>query len=219
MIRLPILLRRQDHKLVYGLLWLPYILLYQLVNRVPIFEPSVLPMSALDRAIPFVPGLLPVYVSYIPFYWWTVARSEDDETATRILYATHLQLFLAVIVWVLFPVSMPRDLFYREAAYGWADAFWRWFDAPNNCLPSLHAANGLLFILFNWKRPGRVLHTLIAVAIIASTVFVKQHYVVDLVGGALLFLVARLFLERLELYEPSASAVPSEIRESDGGLG
>lgn len=201
MIRLPLVLRRPKSRLTYGLIWLPYICFYQLINRFPVFEPRELPMTASDQAVPFVPELLPVYVAYIPFFWWTGARSENDETATRFFYATHFQLFVCAAVWLLYPVTMPRDLFYAADLYNWADAFWRWFDGPNNCLPSLHAANCLLFIQFNWNRPSCWLHTAVAAAIIASTVLVKQHYLIDLAAGAVVSLAARALLARLELTE------------------
>ena len=199
MIRLPLILRRPKYRLTYAVIWLPYIAFYQLINRFPVFEPHTLPTTALDDLLPFVPALLPLYVAYIPFFWWTGARSEDDETATRFFYATHLQLAVSAIVWVLFPVMMPREPFYGAAALSWVDAFWRWFDAPNNCLPSLHAANCLLFIQFNWQRRWRWLHTLLAGGIIASTVLVKQHYAIDVLAGALVYLGSVEFLKRLQL--------------------
>ncbi len=205
MIRLPLILRRPKSRFTYGLIWLPYISLYQLINRFPLFEPRELPLTALDRAIPFVPALLSLYVAYIPFFWWTGARSEDDETANAFFFVTHLQLLVCAIVWVLFPVTMPRHLYYGVEVYNWADTFWRWFDAPRNCLPSLHAANCLLFIHYNWERPFRWVHTGIAAAIIASTVLVKQHYVVDLVAGAFVYLLARLFLANLAATQGSTA--------------
>jgi len=57
----------------------------------------------------------------------------------------------------------------------------------------------LTFIRFNWNRASRGLHTAFAVAIIASTVLVKQHYVVDLAAGAMVYGLARTFLTRLGL--------------------
>lgn len=94
---------------------------------------------------------------------------------------------------------MPREVFYEATTYNWADSFWRWFDAPNNCLPSLHTANALLFIEFNWKRPARGVHTAIALAIVASTVLVKQHYVLDVAAGAAVFIAARALFARITL--------------------
>lgn len=211
MIHLPIVLRRQASGLTYGLIWLPYIGVYQLINRFPLFEPRELAMTAVDRAVPFLPELLPLYVAYIPFYWWTVARSEDDEAASRILYATHLQLALAAVVWILWPVTMPRELFYTAASYNWADTFWRWFDAPNNCLPSLHAANCLLFIQVNWQRRWRWATTAVALAIVASTLAVKQHYAVDLLAGGLVYLVAAGVMGRCRVDGRSPADAPLAV--------
>lgn len=197
--RLPPVIAHQRFKPTYLAIWMPYILAYQIVNRYPLFEPTTLPFSQLDRVIPFVPQLLPVYVGYLVYYFWTVARMENDREVNRAFYGTHLQLFLSLPVFVFFPVTMPRDLFYIGQTYNWADVFWRWFDAPNNCIPSLHAANIMLLMQLNWHLPRRWFSVATGAAIITSTVFVKQHYVVDVVAGALVYLAARGFLARLEI--------------------
>lgn len=182
--------------------WTPYIAVYQVVNRFPVFEPQELPLGVLDQTVPFMPALLPVYVAYLPMYWWTVRRSESDERLNRIFYVTHLQLAISVAFFVLYPVRMPRDLYYQGAVYNWADVFWRWFDAPNNCFPSLHASNCATFIWFNWRRPWWVLHTIVALAIIASAVLVKQHYVVDIVAGVAVFAVTCWIMARIAIAPP-----------------
>ena len=115
---LPVLPIHFRNKLGYVAVWAPYIAAYQLVNRYPLREPTELTMTWLDRAIPFVPELLPLYVSYLLYYFWTVARLGDDHEVSRVFYATHLQLLLSLVVFVLYPVRMPRELFYTEASYG-----------------------------------------------------------------------------------------------------
>jgi membrane-associated phospholipid phosphatase len=94
---------------------------------------------------------------------------------------------------------MPPNLFYSPETYGWADTFWRWFDGPNACFPSLHASNCLLLIQLNWNRRQRTLHTIFGVGVIASTVLVKQHYVVDLLGGFAVYLAAYWCLARVRI--------------------
>jgi membrane-associated phospholipid phosphatase len=179
--------------------WAPYIALYQLTNRFPLRTPTELPLSALDRAIPFVPELLPVYLLYLPLFFCTVARSRSDAEVNRLLYGTYLQLFLSLPFFVLLPITMPRELFYGSESFGWADTFWRWFDGPNNCFPSLHACNSMLFVQFNWHRPHRLVWTAAGVAVIATTVLVKQHYIVDVVAGAGVYVLTRLFLARVRI--------------------
>ena len=198
-IQLPAAISWYSFKPIYLLIWLPYILVYQITNRFPLFEPTTLPLTDLDNAIPFVPQLLPLYVSYLVFYFATVSRMENDREVNRLFYATHLELLISATIFIVLPVRMPRELYYQPEIYNWADAFWRWFDAPNNCLPSLHASNCLLLMQFNWQRRGRWLFTVLGISIIASTLFVKQHYVVDLVAGASVYLIARWFLGRLKI--------------------
>ena len=198
-IRLPALIPCLRFKPGYVVFWAPYIAAYQLVNRFPIREPVELQLTALDQAVPFLPALLPLYISYLLYYFWTVARLTSDRDVNRVFYAVHLQLAISLVFFVLYPVRMPRDLFYTGAAFNWADAFWRWFDAPNNCFPSLHASNVMLLMHVNWQRRGRWAALLVGAAIVASTLFVKQHYAVDLVAGFVVYLVAVAFLNRLEI--------------------
>ncbi|MBI5506533.1 MAG: phosphatase PAP2 family protein, partial [Deltaproteobacteria bacterium] len=78
-----------------------------------------------------------------------------------------------------------------------------------NCLPSLHAANCLLFMHFNRTRPAPRLHGALAAAIIASTLLVKQHYAVDLVAGGLVYAATATFLRSIEI-------AGAEAAKSDG---
>lgn len=212
-VRLPMAVRRSRSGLVYFVYWAPFIASYQLVNRYPLVTPQELPFGAIDRLIPFVPAFLPLYVAYLPLYWWTVVRLKSDDDVNRIFYASYVQLLLSLPVFLLFPVRMPRELFYGPEVYNWADAFWRWFDAPNNCFPSLHVSNCLLLLQFTWTRPGRWLYGPLILGVIASTVLVKQHYAVDLLGGAVVYLVSRWFLGRLDLTTGTAASSGVAIPE------
>lgn len=197
--RLPALVRRSPSGLMYWVYWAPFLALYQLTNRWPVFTPTELPYTRLDALVPFVPELLPIYVGYLPLYWWTVIRSENDREVNRIWYAAQVQLLLSLVFFVAFPVRMPVERFYGPEPFGLADALWRWFDAPNNCFPSLHVSSCLLLLQFNWHRPHRWFFAGASLAVIASTVLVKQHYVVDALGGCLVYLASRWFLGRLEV--------------------
>jgi membrane-associated phospholipid phosphatase len=197
--RLRAFVRRPRTPLLYLVYWVPFIACYQLVNRFPMLEPRELPLSWVDRALPFVPALLPLYVAYLPLYWATVARSENDREASRIFYGAHVQLLLSLPFFVLLPTRMPLEQFYGPEPYNWADALWRWFDAPNNCFPSLHTSNALLLLHFNWRRSHRWAWAAASIGVVASTVLVKQHYVADVAGGALVYFASRWFLARLEI--------------------
>jgi membrane-associated phospholipid phosphatase len=149
--------------------------------------------------IPFVPSVMPFYLMYFPLFWWTGIRSQNDEEAVRITYAAYFQLIVCASIFVAYPVHMPHAFFPDAASAGWGASFWYWFDGPNNCFPSLHAANGLLFLHFNWNRPARLIHSAIALGIVLSTVFVKQHYVIDIVAGGAVYLLSVAVLARVQI--------------------
>jgi membrane-associated phospholipid phosphatase len=66
---------------------------------------------------------------------------------------------------------------------------------PYNCLPSLHVAYSSLIVVALAERGSGRLRAALAlwlVLIIASTVFAHQHHLIDIVGGVVLSVVARL---------------------------
>jgi len=204
-IRLPLLFQRPKNPLKYLVYFVPYVAVYELTNRFPVFAPRELGYGAIDQWLPFVPVFMLVYLLYFPLFWWTGIRSESDVAATRITYAAYFQLVVAAVVFVVFPVRMPQEFLPVTASAGWGASLWHWFDGPNNCLPSLHAANGLLFLQFNWNRPARLVHSILSIGVVVSTVFVKQHYVIDVAAGALLYVITALLLSRLTIVVPESS--------------
>jgi membrane-associated phospholipid phosphatase len=192
--------------------------IYQLSNRFPLFSPHELSYGAIDQAVPFVPVFMAIYLLYFPLFWWTGIRSETDEAAVRFVYAAYFQLFVCALIFIMCPVRMPAGLFPDAAVAGWGASFWYWFDGPNNCLPSLHAANGLLFLHFNWNRPARWIHSAIAIGIVVSTVFVKQHYVVDVVAGAGVYLVSAAALSRVRI-DRSRVVIGARSRVAESSVG
>ena len=148
------LLKKKNNLFYYLLLWAPYIAVYQVTNRFHIIEPRYLEFSVIDNLIPFLHWMVPVYVSYLAYVFFFIYRCKDDQDLTRIFLLSHFQLVFCAVFFVFFPVAFPVDLFYgQHNGMDFFAAFWRWFDAPANCFPSLHAANSLLVIYLVSKSP------------------------------------------------------------------
>lgn len=84
------------------------------------------------------------------------------------------------------PVIAGEDLFSRMIRDVYAS------DAPYNDFPSLHASLATIFAI-HWWRVDRRIGLAVALwvgLIVLSTVFVKQHYVADMLAGVLLAIVA-----------------------------
>lgn len=149
-----------------------------------------LPLTTLDRAIPFWPASGLVYFGAFVFLIAAFLTLRDRAEATRFLYASLLAQVIGMLVFLVWPTAYPREAFPlpgSASALGAALVHYvRATDAPVNCLPSLHVCTATLCALAlrgsRWFGAGLG----IAVLCAASTLTFKQHYVVDVIGGALL---------------------------------
>lgn len=179
---------KQKHFLTYYIIWAPYILIYVLTNRFPILEPKQLPLTWLDQQIPFLPFMIPIYVSYLVYAFVVIARSREDREVNEIFYITHVQLLISLLFFITYPVTFPRESYYDgDAVTQLFYRFWLWFDAPNNCFPSLHTANCSLAIHYSLNKPHRILFVGWGLLIIIGTLVCKQHYIVDVLGGFVVY--------------------------------
>ncbi len=204
-----ILVKKPRCFLVYYLYWVPYTLVYEATNRFLLFPPTQLEFTWLDANLPFVSFLVPVYVSYLLFGCLILANSKDNQELNDLFYLTHFQLLVCALFFVFFPVSFPRHEYYAGSAFTkvFLD-FWLWFDAPNNCFPSLHTANCALAIHYSLGKKWQWLFCFWGGMIIVSTVLCKQHYIVDLAAGLCVYLLSIRFKEWvLDPWKGAAGAV------------
>ena len=165
--------------------------------------------TALDNLIPFVPewSILYLYIFY-PLSVLTMAFFAFVEYKRGYALAWTLVIInlVADLVYAVFPVT--TDI-YRAALLAhpmvgnpFASAMYAHFatDPSFDCLPSLHAAISVI-CAYTWyryakSRPNRLTWTIavamaiVAVGVMLSTLFVKQHYIADEVAGMVLALGA-----------------------------
>jgi len=155
--------------------------------------PGTLPLTALDLAVPFWPASVWLYAAMYGLLGWAFFGTACPRRASRLLYALAFCQVLAAGIYTLIPLRFPREAFaLPPGTWGLnrqAIAFWHAIDAPVNCLPSLHVTTALLCLwAFNAAplRRHRAAALLLATLTIGSTLTFKQHYAVDLLGGAIL---------------------------------
>ena len=169
-----------------------------------LFPPRIrhVPDLALDRAWPLVPvwaivyGALYLFLILLPIF---VVR--QDELIRRTVYA---YLFIWIIAYafffVIYPTAAPRpNLVIGEGFAVWGLRALYSSDPPHNCFPSLHVAHSLVSALAVSRvhRPLGIIAFMSGLLVAISTLFTKQHYVLDVTAGALLALVAYgIFLAR-----------------------
>jgi len=168
------------------------LVLYSSTNRLTEPRARLLPMTPVDRAIPFVPETFWIYVSECGLFVAALLLSRDAGNLNRYVYAMMAAYAVGAALFLAWPTRFPRDDFPMPAdldpATRWAFTFFRdHLDTPANCCPSLHVASCYL-TAFLWLGERRRLFPWFfawATAVGLSTLTTKQHYAVDIVAGLL----------------------------------
>lgn len=136
-----------------------------------------------EERLPFLPIFEYLYVlSYFVgvLLYFTI---RDEERLRRLLRAFGLSLAVAYATYLLYPVYFERPHLDVTSLHTWLLSI-EYMDKPYNHFPSLHVTLSWLAVHASQvSRRQRLLLSLIATGISISTIFVKQHYIVDVVYG------------------------------------
>jgi membrane-associated phospholipid phosphatase len=121
-----------------------------------------------------------------------------------------LTSYAALATFILIPTAPPwyegvaRDLFYggSSAVPSGLLSFVSMFESDKfAAFPSLHTAYAIIFCYFMIKLDRRLAYVAVPVAagVLFSTLYLGQHYMLDIVAGAAYALVPCLIAERLRV--------------------
>ncbi len=160
---------------------------YLPINR-PWGTPHSVALTA-DNWVPFQPIFVVPYILYFPFYLLTLVYFFREKKHFRPVAFAFLWTWLcSYIVFLSFQTQVIRPLISSKGFFEKAVQGIYHLDPPYNCFPSLHASNAMIGMLaFVYFAPR---YSYIAIAcgtlIAISTVLIKQHYILDVVGGVAL---------------------------------
>jgi membrane-associated phospholipid phosphatase len=166
-----------------------------------------------EENIPFLPGMVAFYLSIYLFAPALLFIVEQKRPFLRVV-----NMFLAAgAVHAAFFVLMPVKYVLRPDLPGPFDDWFlralRWtylMDSPYNCFPSMHVSFAFMtyFCVRAFKPEWGKYYAVIATGVAASTLFVKQHYVADVVAAVVLaWMLQRVYL--------SGMAEAEAVRESE----
>jgi len=141
----------------------------------------------LDRFVPFRPEYVWLYLCVYPFFILPFFRAPRTAIVYRLAVGYVLMLLVSYAIFLAMPVTYDRPVLpVPHATFStWALGIVHGQDPPWNCLPSTHCSVALLAALA-LRESGRAvgiwgLATAIGIAV--STVYTKQHYIVDVLAG------------------------------------
>jgi membrane-associated phospholipid phosphatase len=154
--------------------------------------------TPLDRLVPTVPAAVWIYVSWYPAI---ALLALGGRVALRYGYVAFALAFLVCSLGhVLLPVQIVRPEI--DAGGGVSATLLAWFytfDPPYNLFPSFHAAGAGVVARARFRSTGwRAVARAWALALCASCVLIKQHYVIDVVVGLAVGLSAAALARQLQ---------------------
>ena len=158
------------------------------------------PELELDRAWPVQPAWALVYGSlYLFLIVLPVFVVHQPEHIRRTVLAYLTVWATAYVCFLLYPTVAPRP----AAVMGEGFAVWGLrslysADPPFNCFPSIHVAHSFVSALTCYRihRGVGIAATLSAALVGVSTLYTKQHYVLDVIAGIVLAFAAYMIFLR-----------------------
>jgi membrane-associated phospholipid phosphatase len=145
-------------------------------------------VTPLDARIPFMPWFVFAYLLYYVWLIIPLVVIRRAEQLDRVIAAFTLMQVSAALVFFTFPSRMNRPTDLPDDLAGTTLRSLYAVDPGWNLFPSLHVGHSVLVALLCWRYRRDLFPVVAAGAavIAASTVLIKQHYVIDIPAGALL---------------------------------
>ncbi len=188
---------------------------YLSINAMNAGKPAVQLETFLDSMIPFNHHWVWAYYLYFPFIFlpFIFLRTTSELIKAFVFYLITATITLTIFaLWrtvMVRPEILANDLSARLLRGIYEQ------DHPYNCFPSQHVAYSwtATIVAFRSKRSFGLLAVVIATLITLSTLFVKQHWFVDVPGGFAVVIIAYFITYNIILkgqdYEHSSDTAQS----------
>lgn len=150
-------------------------------------------VTALDKSIPFGKFFVVPYAAWYLFIFailvWFMLKDHDLYFAAIISIITGL--LISFFIFSVFQTAVPRPVISSQDFFSRLTGLIYHLDAPYNDFPSIHVMTS--FIIFIGSERAKIYSQKIpllaqgmAVLVILSTLFLKQHTLLDVAGGVVL---------------------------------
>ena len=145
-----------------------------------------------DNAIPFIPAFSVIYV--LAYVQWVVGfiliARDSRELCYRVISGEMISKLICMALFLLVPTTMARAEIVSDGFFDTIVGYIYQMDAADNLFPSIHCLESWVCFrgAMQMKKTGpwyRYFCFLFSLLVFASTVFVKQHEVVDIIAGVL----------------------------------
>lgn len=176
---------------------LVYLLSYQIPKLVVDINRAHYPSIELDYKIPFIPIFIIIYI--LAFFQWLnaalVITTQDKKFAYRYLSAIMIGSLIGLTIYIVYPTAINNrpTIYSTNPLLSFIDFIYT-VDTPINALPSFHCFCSTIsyFIIKDAKldKKYQITNLIFSIMVFLSTLFTKQHFILDVFSGILLALLS-----------------------------
>ncbi len=163
----------------------------------------------LDERIPFLGYFVYIYNSFYPFVFISLyfLYKKDKKAYYKGIISGVIGYLICNIIFLLMPTIMYRPVIPSISPFtDFVVKVTYFFDNPPlNCFPSIHCLFCFQVIysyLFSkYDKRGKIEVSIYAILVIGSTLFIKQHYLYDVISAFLVCIMTNIITDLLGIYE------------------
>lgn len=175
----------------------------------------------IDRALPFVPAFILFYVlAYLQWiFGYIMIARESREEFYKVAYTNILAKILCGIIFVAIPTVMIRPEITDGGIFNHLTAFIYAADTPAvNLFPSIHCLESwaVFRCSLKFKLPigYKIAMGVFSLGVFASVLLVKQHIILDIPAGILVFELAYLIVHLTKIDQKIAKLFKRKTKPS-----
>jgi hypothetical protein len=148
---------------------------------------------ALDNSIPYIKIFIIPYILwylFIPIVF-IILYTYDKKVYYKTMLVYIIGYIISCSIFILYQTTVPRTILTGSDIFTEIISLIRFNDKPLNCLPSLHVFTCYIMIKAIGKSnlgsiKNKIIISIISYTIILSTLFTKQHAILDVLAGIVL---------------------------------
>lgn len=174
---------------------------------------------AIDKEIPYVSLFIFPYIYWYVFVFLGLVffLAKDRKKFLRALMAIYIGMCICYLFYYFYPVEMSRPVIANDTIPNRIVNLIYKMDRPFNCFPSIHVLNTYIIMRFTKIKENKswFIYTVISgFLIILSTLFIKQHFVLDGVAAIIIAELVILINNKIQdKYIEKALDLPYKISE------
>lgn len=156
--------------------------------------------NGIDAHIPFISYFVIVYCSwYVMLFIVPYLLYKKDRTMlAKYVSSLLIGILICCVIFIIYPTTVLRPEINSNNIFDMIVKLIYLIDTPAiNCMPSIHCLLSMLFILtigvskkFNLR--DKLIIAIISILIMLSTLFIKEHALIDLITGDVLMTIVFL---------------------------